>query len=271
MRYLALLGFAICQFSFAQIANFNLASAFNPCFKVPDLLNQSPLHFFDQSKLNLSLNHTWLFSETDITLSNISCAYQSKSNRFTGQLQYDGTPDYSNTTIQLGFAKKLNQTLSMCVGYQFSKIASTENIAQNYGYFIGGNYQINKNTSLSVIHSRQFKDQSQSIAYNFKIGSNVYSAIALTTLNFEPIAKAHLIFKPYTNFLTSISMGNGPTPFSGLLCFQKANWGYSLKMNYYNNNLGFQPSFYLNYLINEQKSSNGAVGIDHVHKSSITN
>jgi ABC-type uncharacterized transport system permease subunit len=115
------------------------------------------------------------------------------------------------------------------------------------------------------------KTSLQNLTYNFQINAKIYSGIGVTLIGYEPIVSGSLVYAPNKSFYNTITMGTGSMPFSTAMSLIKNKWTYTLKLAYLGNNLGFQPSFRLNYLINEQKSVTEPVGIDFVRQTVPSN
>ena len=271
MRYLALIGFAICRFSFAQIATSANATQFNPCFKVPDQINTSPLYFLDQSKANFAIDHIWLFTSTDIASSNLVGTYQTKFTKIAASIVNEGTNDFNQSGFSFSIAQKMNKSLVLGTGIAFSSQTGVENRLNQLGFNIYSSYQLNNAASIAFWYSQIGKTSLQNLTYNFQINAKIYSGIALTIMGYEPIVSGSLVYAPNKTFYNTITMGTGSMPFSAAMSLIKNKWTYTFKLAYFGNNLGFQPSFRLNYLINEQKSSTEPVGIDFVRQTLPSN
>ena len=271
MRYLALIGFAICRFSFAQIATSINATQFHPCLKVPDPINTSPLYFLDRAKANLAIDHIWLFTSTDITSTNFTGTYQTSFTKIGATIVNEGTNDFNQNGLNFSIAQKLNKSLVLGTGIAFSSQTAVENRLNQLGFNIYSSYQLNSNTSLAFWYSQIGKTTIHNLAYNFQINTKIYSGIALTIMGYEPILSGSMVYAPNKSFYNSITMGTGSMPFSTAMSLIKYKWTYTFKLAYLGNNLGFQPSFRLNYLINEQKSITEPVGIDFVRQTIPSN
>ena len=271
MRYLALIGFAICRFSFAQIATSANATQFNPCFKVPDQINTSPLYFLDHAKANFAIDHIWLFTSTDIASSNLVGTYQTKFTKIAASIVNEGTNDFNQSGFSFSIAQKMNKSLVLGTGIAFSSQTGVENRLNQLGFNIYSSYQLNSNASLAFWYSQIGKTSLQNLTYNFQINAKIYSGIALTIMGYEPIVSSSLVYAPNKTFYNTIIMGTGSMPFSAAMSLIKNKWTYTFKLAYFGNNLGFQPSFRLNYLINEQKSITEPVGIDFVRQTLPSN
>jgi len=271
MRYLALIGFAICRFSFAQIATSFNATQFNPCFKVPDPINTSPLYFLDRAKANFAIDHIWLFTSTDISATNFTGTYQNNFTKFSGTIVNEGTADFNQNGLGFSIAQKMNKSLVLGTGIAFSSQTGLEKRLNELGFNIYSSYLLNNHTSLAFWYSQIGKTNIQNLTYNFQVNSKIYSGIALTIMGYEPIVNGSLVYAPTKSFYNTITMGSGSMPFSTSISFIKNKWTYSFRLAYLGNNLGFQPSFRLNYLINEQKSSTESVGIDFVRQTLPSN
>ena len=271
MRYLALIGFAICRFSFAQIATSANATQFNPCFKVPDQINTSPLYFLDHAKANFAIDHIWLFTSTDIASSNLVGTYQTKFTKIAASIVNEGTNDFNQSGFSFSIAQKMNKSLVLGTGIAFSSQTGVENRLNQLGFNIYSSYQLNNAASLAFWYSQIGKTSLQNLTYNFQINAKIYSGIALTIMGYEPIVSSSLVYAPNKTFYNTITMGTGSMPFSAAMSLIKNKWTYTFKLAYFGNNLGFQPSFRLNYLINEQKSITEPVGIDFVRQTLPSN
>ena len=271
MRYLALIGFAICRFSFAQIATSANATQFNPCFKVPDQITTSPLYFLDHAKANFAIDHIWLFTSTDIASSNLIGTYQTKFTKIAASIVNEGTNDFNQSGFSFSIAQKMNKSLVLGTGIAFSSQTGVENRLNQLGFNIYSSYQLNNAASIAFWYSQIGKTSLQNLTYNFQINAKIYSGIALTIMGYEPIVSSSLVYAPNKTFYNTITMGTGSMPFSGAMSLIKNKWTYTFKLAYFGNNLGFQPSFRLNYLINEQKSSTEPVGIDFVRQTLPSN
>ena len=271
MRYLALIGFAICRFSFAQIATSANATQFNPCFKVPDQINTSPLYFLDHAKANFAIDHIWLFTSTDIASSNLVGTYQTKFTKIAASIVNEGTNDFNQSGFSFSIAQKMNKSLVLGTGIAFSSQTGVENRLNQLGFNIYSSYQLNNAASIAFWYSQIGKTSLQNLTYNFQINAKIYSGIALTIMGYEPIVSSSLVYAPNKTFYNTIIMGTGSMPFSAAMSLIKNKWTYTFKLAYFGNNLGFQPSFRLNYLINEQKSSTEPVGIDFVRQTLPSN
>ena len=271
MRYLALIGFAICRFSFAQIATSANATQFNPCFKAPDQINTSPLYFLDHAKANFAIDHIWLFTSTDIASSNLVGTYQTKFTKIAASIVNEGTNDFNQSGFSFSIAQKMNKSLVLGTGIAFSSQTEVENRLNQLGFNIYSSYQLNNAASIAFWYSQIGKTSLQNLTYNFQINAKIYSGIALTIMGYEPIVSSSLVYAPNKTFYNTITMGTGSMPFSAAMSLIKNKWTYTFKLAYFGNNLGFQPSFRLNYLINEQKSSTEPVGIDFVRQTLPSN
>jgi hypothetical protein len=271
MRYLALIGFAICRFSFAQIATSANATQFHACLRVPDPINTSPLYFLDRAKANFAIDQTWLFTSTDITSSNLTGTYQTNFTKFSANIVNEGTSDFNQNGLSFSIAQKINKSLVLGTGIAFSSQTALENRLNQLGFNIYSSYQLNSSASLAFWYSQIGKSSIQNLAYNFQINSKIYSGIGVTLIGYEPIVSGSLVYAPNKSFYNTITMGTGSMPFSTAMSFFKNKWTYTFKLAYLGNNLGFQPSFRLNYLINEQKSSTEPVGIDFVRQTLPSN
>ena len=271
MRYLALIGFAICRFSFAQIATSANATQFNPCLKVPDPINTSPLYFLDRAKANFAIDHIWLFTSTDITSTNLAGTYQTNFTKIAANIVNEGTADFNQNGLSFSIAQKINKSMVLGTGIAFSSQTGVENRLNQLGFNIYSSYQLNSTASLAFWYSQIGKASLQNLTYNFQINSKIYSGIGVTMFGYEPIINGSLVYTPNKIFYNTITMGTGSMPFSTAMSLIKNKWTYTFKLAYLGNNLGFQPSFRLNYLINEQKSSTEPVGIDFVRQTLPSN
>ena len=271
MRYLALIGFAICRFSFAQIATSANAIQINPCFKFPDQINTSPLYFLDRAKANIAVDHIWLFTSTDILSTNLTGTYQTNFTKFSANMANEGTADFNQNGLGFSIAQKMNKSLVLGTGIAFSSQTGVENRFNQPGFNIYSSYQLNNAASIAFWYSQIGKTNLQNLTYNFQVNSKVYSGIGLTIMGYEPIVNGSLVYAPTKSFYNTITMGTGSMPFSAAMSLINNKWTYTFRLAYLGNNLGFQPSFRLNYLINEQKSSTEPVGIDFVRQTLPSN
>ena len=271
MRYLALIGFAICRFSFAQIATSANAIQINPCFRVPDPINTSPLYFLDQAKANFAIDHIWLFTSTDILSTNLTGTFQTNFTKLSANIVNEGTADFNQNGLSFSIAQKMNKSLVLGTGIAFSSQTGLEYRFNQLGFNIFSSYQFNNTASIGIWYSQIGKTSLQNLTYNFQVNSKIYSGIGVTMIGYEPIVNGSLVYAPSKSFYNTITMETGSMPFAMAMSLIKNKWTYTFRLAYLGNNLGFQPSFRLNYLINEQKSSNEPVGIDFVRQTLPSN
>jgi hypothetical protein len=74
MRYLTLIGFVICRFSFAQIATSPMSLSNAPTTFLPQQLNTQPIQLNSSDGSIFSLSNEWMVAGTDLRNSQISFA-----------------------------------------------------------------------------------------------------------------------------------------------------------------------------------------------------
>lgn len=269
MRYLTLIGFAICRFSFAQIANSPMSISNNPNAFNQEWVNTSPIQFNERESKILGISHQAYFIGTDITQSILSYAQQTKFNRLTASLLRDGSPDLSYNSGNLAFAKKINPEISIGVGIIAGYSKFTSESSFNWGYQIYGSYKITKNGHFSAFYQKNAEDQIQSLSYNFKSQSTLFSG-SVKFENLQPTFEACAGFPLNPKFHVNTMVSNGSYLAGLSVLYKMKNLVITGKLAYHYNQLGSRPTIYIHYVLHEQKGGDDDVGLDVVRKNKRT-
>lgn len=265
MRYLTLIGFAICRFSFAQIATSPMSLSNAATTFLPQQLNTQPIQLNAHQYSLVSIANEWMFTGTDLRNTQISFAKQFNLTKLTANFHNEGSSDLSNNALALNLAKKLSPQIVLGVGFNGKNSHSA--FDQNYtlGYNLFGSYQLNKSTNICLWHQQIGYQTYQSLAYNFTNNSTIVTgAIALSENT--PVLEIGTSYQFKNNFIVSAMLSNGPYPFGASINYIIEQWAITLKSSYHQNQLGFRPTIYIHYAFKEQKSGVGNVGMDDVHK-----
>jgi hypothetical protein len=265
MRYLTLIGFVICRFSFAQIATSPMSLSNAPTTFLPQQLNTQPIQLNSSEGSIISLSNEWMVAGTDLRNTQISFAKQFNNSKLSANFNHDGSVDLSNNTLALNLAKKISSQIHLGVGFN-GQIANTS-VDQNFqlGYNLFGSYQLNKTATFCLWYQQLGTKTYQSIAYNFVTNNTIVTgAIALT--EYSPVLEIGSNYKMNNKIILGAMLSNGPYPFGLNINYLSNQWAITFKTTYHQNQLGFRPSIYIHYAFKEQKSGGGNVGMDDVHK-----
>ncbi len=270
MRYLALIGIAICRFSFAQIANSPMSLNQSPTTFNFESVNVSPIQFNPLVKTVFFISHQSNFIGTDISQAGIGFAHQFNKNRIVGVYNQNGSPDLSNHSLNLAYSKYLNSDLLVGIGV-IGGITTSESINHaTGGYQIGGTYKLSNNAFFSLWHQSDHLATFQSIGYHVVNHHSLISA-NLVFQKDQPIAEVSAGMKIKENFTLSAILSNGPYWIGLSGSFKYRQFIVSSKLAYHNNQLGFRPSIFIHYVFQEQKSDDGIVRLDVVQKHKCSN
>ncbi len=268
MRYLTLIGFAICRFSFAQIANSPMSISNVPTAFTQEWVNTSPVQFNQTESSLIGISHQAYFLGTDLSQTSIYFAQQTKLNRFTAMMLKDGSPDLSYNHGNIGFSKKISEEITLGIGGITSHTKFTNESQFNLGYQIFGSFKVVKNGQFSVFYQKIGATQIQSLSYNYQNQRTLYSG-SVKFENLQPTFEASAGFPLHEKIYINTIIGNGPYV-AGLSIFYKTkNLVLSGKLAYHYNQLGYRPTIYIYYVLQEQKSDDGG-GLDVVRKRKRT-
>jgi hypothetical protein len=265
MRYLTLIGFVICRFSFAQIATSPMSLSNAPTTFLPQQLNTQPIQLNSSDGSVISLSNEWMVAGTDLRNSQISFAKQFNNSKLSVNFNHDGSIDFSNNTLALNLAKKMSSQIHLGVGLNGQKANASVNQNFQIGYNLFGSYQLNKAATFCLWHQQIGTKTYQSIAYNFVSNNTIITgAIALT--EYSPVLEIGSNYKMNNKIIFGAMLSNGPYPFGLNINYLSNHWAITFKTAYHQNQLGFRPSIYIHYAFKEQKSGGSSVGMDDVHK-----
>ena len=269
MRYLTLIGFAICRFSFAQIANSPMSISNIPTAFTQEWINTSPIQFNQASTCVLGISHQAYFLGTDLSQSTISFAQQSKINRFTAMLLRDGSPDLSYNVGTAGFSKKLSDEITAGLGGIASHTNFTDHSQFNFGYQIFGSFKVVKNGQFSVFYQKIGATNIQSLSYNYGFQRTLFSG-SVKFENLQPTFEASAGFSLNQKIHINTIIGNGPYVAGLSILYRAQNLVITGKLAYHYNQMGYRPTIYIYYVLHEQKSENDDGGLDVVRKGKRT-
>lgn len=265
MRYLTLIGFVICRFSFAQIATSPMSLSNAPTTFLPQQLNTQPIQLNSSDGSVISLSNEWMVAGTDLRNSQISFAKQFNNSKLSVNFNHDGSTDFSNNTLALNLAKTISSQIHLGIGLNGQKANASVDQNLQIGYNLFGSYQLNQAATFCLWHQQIGTKTYQSIAYNFVSKNTIVTgAIALT--EHSPVLEIGSNYKMNNNILFGAMLSNGPYPFGLNINYLSHHWAITFKTAYHQNQLGFRPSIYIHYVFKEQKSGGGSVGMDDVHK-----
>jgi len=265
MRYVALIGFAICRFSFAQIANSPMSVSNSPTTFNHEWANTSPIQFNQSVQTLISASHEAYFLGTDLSRSQIGIATQRNLHRITGVIGHEGSSDLSSNYLNIAYCKQITKEITAGMGgiVGFSNYTSSNQIFG--GYQIFASHKLNKNGMICLWHQKTMEKQIQSVAYNFHLNQTRFSA-GMVIDQQTPIFEAGASFSLHPNFHLNTTVSNGPY-LAGISVLGKfQNWIWCGKIAYHSNQLGFRPTMYINYVFQEQKSVADRGVLDVVRK-----
>lgn len=269
MRYVALIGFAICRFSFAQIANSPMSISHSPTSFNHEWVNTSPLQFNSSSQTLFSANHETYVLGTDLSRSQLGLTTQRKLHRISALITHEGSSDLSSNSLNFTYCKKITKEIAAGVG-SILGVTNYSIANQLYGgYQIFASYKLNKFGTLCMWHQKQEENQIQAVHYHFNLNQTRISAGVLMNQE-SPIFEVAAGFSIYQNLYLNTILSNGPY-LAGISASGKINqWIFCGKVAYHANQLGFRPTIYINYVFQEQKSVDDRGVLDVVRKPSST-
>lgn len=265
MRYLTLMGFAICRFSFAQIATSPMSLSNAATTFLPQHLNTQPVQMNATQGTIMSLANEWMVTGTDLRNTQISFAKQFQTSKFTAYFNHEGSSDLSNNTLSFHLAKKISSQMILGVGFDGQKTQSIIDQNLQIGYSLFGSYQLSKTATICLWHQQHGAKTYQSMAYNF-ISNNTMISGAIAVTENTPVLEIGSNYKMNHNLILGAMLSNGPYPIGGSINYIINQWAITFKAAYHENQLGLRPTIYIYYAFKEQKSGGGSVGMDDVHK-----